>query len=123
MALTLEPASPGEVSVYQPYYPVARRPFLPLAVGLYKRGSFEGQRIIEGDAPVSFLASWFRSPLPSDLTACQVQFEQNPELTYELSISNYDFVEYLIEVVSLVQRELPPDFNTSFYKKLMRREE
>ena len=53
MALQLEPASPREVAVYQPYYAVARRQHLALAVGLYKKASLEGQRAIEGEEPVA----------------------------------------------------------------------
>lgn len=121
--LELTAASTQDVSVYQPYYAVGRRPLLPLAVGLYKKGNFEGERSIEGDEPVTFIASWFISPLPSDLTLCNVQFNMDAELTYELSIANYEFVDYLIDVVGQVQRGLPPDFNTSFYKKLMQRED
>ncbi|MFT0787736.1 type IV pilus biogenesis protein EbsA, partial [Synechococcus sp. H55.10] len=96
MALQLEPAAPAEVAIYQPYYAVARRQHLALAVGLYKKGSLEGQRAIEGDKPVRFLASWHTSPLPSDLTVVQVIFDQDAELTYQLSIANYEFVDYLI---------------------------
>lgn len=120
MTLKLEPANPGQVSVYQPYYAVGRRPLLALAVGLYQQGHFEGQRVIDGGEPVSFIATWFKSPLPADLTLCTVQFDQDAELSYELSISNHDFVDYLIDVVNQVQRGLPPDFTTAFYKKLMR---
>jgi len=123
MALQLEPAGPSEVSVYQPYYAVARRQYLPLAVGLYKKGSLEGQRAIEGDKPVRFLASWHTSLLPADLTVVQVVFDQDAELTYQLSIANYEFVDYLIDLVALVQRGQPPDFTTAFYKKLMRYED
>ncbi len=123
MSLDLETASPGEVAVYQPYYPVGRRQYLPQAVGLYKKGSFEGQRAIEGEEPMDFIASWLKSPLPSDLTVCSVQFNQDAELTYELSITNSDFVDFLIEVLNTVQRGNPPDFNPAFYKRLMRRED
>ncbi len=123
MPLDLETAAPGEVAVYQPYYPVGRRQFLPPAVGLYKKGNFEGQRLIDGAEPVPFVASWIKSPLPSDLTIVNVQFNHDAELTYDLSITNSDFVDYLIEVLNVVQRGYEPDFNTSFYKRLMRRED
>ena len=123
MTLQLEPASPAEVAIYQPYYAVARRQYLALAVGLYKRGHLEGQRPIEGDKPVSFLASWHVSPLPSDLTSVEVIFDQNRELTYQISLANYEFVDYLIEVVAALQRGQPPNFTTAFYKKLMRYED
>ncbi len=123
MVLHLEPASLPEVAVYQPYYAVARRQYLALAVGLYKKGTLEGQRPIEGEEPVRFLASWHVSPLPSDLTVVQVIFAQDADLTYQLSIANYEFVDYLIDVVALVQRGQPPDFTTAFYRKLMRHEE
>ncbi len=122
MPLNIEQATPGEVNVYSPYYAVARRPLLPLAVGLYKQGNFEGERKIEGGDPVPFIASWFQSPLPSDLTLCQIQFDQDAELTYELSIANYEFVDFLIDVINGAQRDpnQKPDLTTAFYKKLMR---
>lgn len=119
--MQIEPASPGEVSIYSPYYVAARRQMLAQAVGLYKLKSLEGERLIEGEEAISFVASWPISPLPSDLTLCRVQFNLDAELTYELSISNFEFIDYLIDVVALTQRNLPPDFSTSFYKKLMKR--
>ena len=123
MALQLEPASPPEVAVYQPYYAVARRQHLALAVGLYTKASLEGPRAIEGEEPVRFLASWHTSPLPADLTVVQVIFDQDPELAYQVSLANYEFVDYLIDVVAAVQRGQPPNFTTAFYKKLMRYED
>ena len=122
MTLDITPANPGQVAVYSPYYAVGRRPLLPLAVGLYQTKSFEGQREIEGDDPISFVATWPSLPLPSDLTVCQVQFKQDAELTYEISLSNSEFIDYLIDVVSAVKRGQVPDFSTAFYKKLMKRE-
>lgn len=119
--MSIEPANPGEVAVYNPYYVAGKRHYLPLAVGLYKLKSIEGQRQVEGEEPISFVASWPTSPLPSDLTLCRVQFNLDAELTYELSISNFEFIDYLIDVVSLIQRNQTPDFSTSFYKKLMKR--
>ncbi|MFS8868179.1 type IV pilus biogenesis protein EbsA [Synechococcus sp. H65.1] len=123
MTFQVEPASPPEVALYQPYYALARRQYLALAVGLYKKGSLEGQRPIEGDKPVPFLASWPVLPLPSDLTVVQVIFDQDPDLTYQLSLANYEFVDYLIDVVAAMQRGQPPNFTTAFYKKLMRYED
>lgn len=119
--MAIEPASPGEVAVYNPYYQSGRKPFLPLAIGLYKRKSLEGQRQVEDEDPIAFVASWPVSPLPSDLTLCRVQFALDAELTYEMSLSNFEFIDYLIDVVSLIQRNQPPDFSTTFYKKLMKR--
>ncbi len=122
MTTDITPASPGEVAVYAPYYAVGRRPLLPLAVGLYKQKNFEGQRDIEGDASVPFVATWPSLPLPSDLTVCQVQFKQDAELTYEMSLSNFEFIDYLIDVVGIIKRGQSPDFSTAFYKKLMKRD-
>ena len=123
MTLEIEAASPADVAVYTPYYAVGRRPFLPQAVGLYKRQSLEGKRQIEGEAPIPFVATWPSLPLPSDLTLCQVQFDQDAELTYEISLANFEFVEFLIDVVNLVSRGKDPDFSTAFYKQLMKRED
>ncbi len=120
MTLELEPAAPGEVAVYQPYYAVGRRAYLARAVSLYKKGSFEGERQIENDEPIPFIASWVKKPLPSDLTMCSVMFSQDADLTYELSIANYELVEHLIDVIGLDDRGMSPDFSTAFYKKLMR---
>lgn len=123
MPLKIDPASNAEVAVYAPYYGAARRPLLPLAVGLYKKASFEGLRPIEGDPPVPFIASWIVSPLPSDQTICQVQFNREAEQSYELQLSNYEFIDFLIDVVIQINRGQDPDFTMVFYKKLMRRED
>ncbi|WP_017325253.1 type IV pilus biogenesis protein EbsA [Synechococcus sp. PCC 7336] len=123
MTLEIEPANPGQVSVYAPYYAVGRRPLLPFAVGLYNQKSFEGNRQIEGEAAIPFVATWPVLPLPSDLTLCQVQFDRDAELTYEISLSNFEFIDFLIDVVSLSKRDQEPDFSRAFYKKLMKRED
>ena len=121
--MQLKPASAAECGVYQPYYAVAKRPFLPLAVGLFQQGSFEGKRLIEGDAPVSFVASWMVTSLPADLTNCSVQFSQDADLSYTLTLASHELVEYLIDVIVTIRKGSPADFSTSFYKKLMRYED
>ncbi|MEM6446214.1 MAG: type IV pilus biogenesis protein EbsA [Cyanobacteria bacterium J06642_2] len=119
----IQPANPEEVKAYNPYYPVGRRPHLPLALGLYRQKSFEGHRQVEGEDAIPFVATWPLQPLPSDLTRCQVQFERDAELTYELSLSNYEFIDFLIDVVSQLERSQQADFNKTFYRKLMRRDD
>lgn len=123
MALQIKPATPAECGVYQPYYAVTKRPYLQLAVGLYQQGSLEGQRTIEGEDPIPFVATWLKSTLPADLTNCSLQFNNDPDLTYTLTLTSHELVEYLIDVIVTIRKGSPPDFNTSFYKKLMRWED
>lgn len=123
MTLEIEAASAGEIAVYAPYYAVGRRPLLPQAVGLYKRRNLEGNRQVERENAIPFVATWPISSLPSDLTLCQIQFDRDAELTYEISMPNYEFVDHLIDVAGLVNRGQQPDFSTAFYKKLMKRED
>ena len=93
----LEPAGKGDVLVYLPYYSNKdKQKILPLALSLYNKGRLEGQRRIEGAAGISFVASWFVSKLPSELTRCRVQFESQAELSYEITILNSEFIDYLI---------------------------
>lgn len=119
----IQQANPEEVKAYNPYYPVGRRPHLPTALGLYHQKSFEGFRRVEGEDSIPFVATWPIQPLPSDLTRCQVQFDRDAELTYELSLSNYEFIDFLIDVVCYIERNQQADFSKTFYRKLMRRDD
>jgi hypothetical protein len=64
----LKPAEQGAVAVYMPYYQGAKRNMLPLAISLYQQGELEGQRKIEGGESIPFVATWYVSKLPSELT-------------------------------------------------------
>lgn len=116
----LQPANEADVAVYRPYYHESKKNALPLAISLYKQGGLEGQRPIEGGKSVPFVATWFVSKLPAELTRCRLQFDGNAELTYEVSMANSEFINYLIEVVRNYKVSGVADFPQEFYRKLLR---
>jgi hypothetical protein len=119
----LQPADKGAVGVYMPYYQGAKRNILPLAISLYQKGSLEGQRRIEGGDGIPFIATWFVSKLPAEMTRCRFQFDGNAELSYEVSMANSEFINYLIEVIMNFRRSRVTDFSQTFYRRLLRIEE
>lgn len=116
----LQPANPRDVNVYAPYYQGRKRNALPYAISLYQRGSLEGSRKIEGGESVPFVVSWNVSPLPADLTRCRMQFDGNAELSYEVMMANFEFVDYLIDVIFTFRGARIVDFSQGFYRKLLR---
>lgn len=116
----LQPAANQHVSVYVPYYPQpAKKTLLPFAISLYQKGSLEGQRKIDGGEGIPFIATWNVSNLPADLTRCRIQFDGNSDLSYELTLENHRFVDFLIEVIMNFRRTRLSDFPKSFYRKLL----
>ncbi|MGD1865687.1 MAG: type IV pilus biogenesis protein EbsA [Phormidesmis sp.] len=120
---SIKPATKPEASVYLPYYQGKKRNALPYAIGLYKQGNIEGERAIEGTGSVPFLATWNVSMLPADLTRCRMQFDGDAELTYEITMANHEFVNFLISVVVAMNQNKTPDFDKAFYRKLLRIDE
>lgn len=117
----LQPAPPNQVGVYTPYYPQAnKRQILPLAISLYQKGVLEGHRKIEGGDGIPFIATWNVSSLPADLTRCRMQFDGNSELSYEITMANFEFVDCLIDVILNFKRARLADFSQTFYRKLLR---
>jgi hypothetical protein len=116
----LQPANPRDVNVYAPYYQGRKRSALPLAISLYQTGSLEGLRKIEGGESIPFVASWNISSLPADLTRCRLQFDGSAELSYEVMLANFEFVDFLIEVLFNFKSTRIADFSQSFYRKLLR---
>lgn len=119
----LQPAEKAKVGIYMPYYQGAKRNILPLAISLYQHGSLEGHRRIEGGESIPFVATWFVSNLPADLTRCRLQFDGNADLSYEVNMANYEFINYLIEVIMNFKRSRLTDFSQAFYRKLLRIDE
>ncbi len=118
--LDVQPAAARDVNVYMPYYAQgAKRALLPLAISLYQKGNLEGRREIEGGEGIPFLATWNISTLPADLTRCRMQFDGDAELSYEVTMSNFEFVGFLIEVVHHLKRNHTVDFSKAFYRKLL----
>lgn len=116
----LEPASKAEVIIYMPYYPKDKHGLLPFALTLYSRGNLEGQRHIEGGDNIPFVCTWFVSRLPAELTRCRLQFEGQAELSYEITISNSEFVNYLMDALKIFKSAGSADFPQGFYRKLLR---
>jgi hypothetical protein len=120
---TLQPASKAELAIYMPYYAKSKHNGLPYAITLYKQGSIEGKRKIEGSEPIPFVASWYVSKLPSELTRCRLQFDGQADLSYEVTLSNSEFVDYLIEAIGNSEKTKELDFPNAFYRKLLKFDE
>ncbi len=119
----LEPAGKADVVVYMPYYPKDKHSLLPYAISLYQKGYLEGKRQIENSESIPFVASWFVSKLPSELTRCRLQFEGQAELSYEMTILNAEFISFLIDVIKTAKQFGAADFPQIFYRKLLRYEQ
>lgn len=116
----LNPAPKQAVAVYSPYYAQQnKRQVLPFAIALYQKGAVEGERRIEGGDSVPFVASWFVSNLPAEMTRCRLQFDGNSDLDYEMALANHEFVECLIELLINHKRFKVTDFSQSFYRRLL----
>lgn len=118
----IQPAAARDVNVYLPYFQGNRRTHLPSAIALYRGGALEGHRSIEGGESIPFIATWNVSALPADLTRCQVQFDGNGELSYEVMMTNFEFMGFLIEVLTIFKNSHLTDFPKNFYQKLLRLE-
>jgi hypothetical protein len=117
---TLQPADNTETNMYKPYYKNKDEiELLPLALSLYKQGFLEGERKIEGKPSISFVGTWSVSKLPADLTRCRIQFEGNAELNYEISLSNSEFINFLIQLINNFRKNNKTDFSQGFYRKLL----
>lgn len=116
----LTPIKKEDIIPYNPYYPAAKRNWLPLAISLYQEGRLEGQRPIEGGKAIPFISTWTVSSLPLEQTRCRLQFEGKAELSYEIVLQNNNFVGYLIEVIRIYQKEGIIDFPKGFYWELLK---
>lgn len=119
----LQPASKGDTLMYQPYYGKDQHETLPYALSLYQQGYLEGERVIEGNQSIPFVAIWYVSRLPSELTRCRLQFDGSADLNYEINLSNSQFVEYLILLIKNFKKNRHTDFSQKFYRKLLQFEE
>ncbi|MFN7659537.1 MAG: type IV pilus biogenesis protein EbsA, partial [Dolichospermum sp.] len=80
----LQAVNKEQTTVYIPYIQLSKRNLLPYALSLYQKGVLEGYRKIESGNNIPFVATWNITTLPSDLIRCRMQFDGNPELTYEV---------------------------------------
>jgi hypothetical protein len=119
----LQPATQQQASVYLPYIQGSKRNFLPYAISLYQKGALEGHRKIEGSDNIPFVATWNVATLPSDLTRCRMQFDGNAELSYEVMMASFEFINFLIELIENYKRYRVTDFSQAFYRKLLRIED
>ena len=119
----IQQAENRAVGVYLPYYQKNKQAWLPKAIGLYQKASLEGERKIEGGESIPFEATWTVSSLPADMTHCRLQFDGNADLIYEVSLANFEFVDFLIEVMMNYRSSKMTDFPQTFYRKLLRLDE
>ncbi|NCJ06440.1 hypothetical protein GS597_07935 [Synechococcales cyanobacterium C] len=117
---SIQPVSHREVNVYLPYYQGSKRDMLPLGISLYQSGNLEGARGIEGGENIPFVATWNVSNLPADLTRCRIQFSADADLSYEVTLTNFEFIGFLIELLANYKRAKLADFPKPFYRKLLR---
>ncbi|XWK88222.1 MAG: type IV pilus biogenesis protein EbsA [Phormidium sp.] len=117
----LKPAQPNIVNIFLPYYHSNKRNLLPFALNLYQRGYLEGVRQIMGGDNIPFVVTWSvnNNILPTDLTRCRIQFDRNPDYSYEITIATSEFVNHLIELILNFQRDGIRDFSKSFYYRLL----
>jgi hypothetical protein len=126
MSLTFEaiqPAGKQDISIYMPYYQGNKRNALPYAISLYKQGNLEGARQIEGGDSITFVATWNVSVLPADLTRCRMQFDDESDFSYEITMATFEFVDFLFDVIVALRHKHPADFSQAFYRKLLRLDE
>ncbi|MBD2138860.1 hypothetical protein H6F32_15055 [Anabaena sp. FACHB-1237] len=93
--------------------------FLPIAIGLYQQGRVEGCRVIEASESIPFAATWNVSTLPTDITCCRMQFNRDPDLTYEIIMGSSEFINFLIELYDNYRRSHTTDFSKNFYRRLL----
>lgn len=116
----LQAAGKQEIMVFAPYYPQAnRKDVLPYALSLYRSGNLEGERAIDGGENVPFAATWNAESIPAGLSRCQIQFNSDPELTYDMNMPAFEFVGYLIDLLIQHKRNQQIDFPQEFYRKLL----
>ncbi|MGB3536463.1 MAG: type IV pilus biogenesis protein EbsA [Microcoleaceae cyanobacterium] len=115
----LKPAEKRDIGLYMPYYDDKMRKYLPFSISLYKEKNLEGARKIDGGEDIPFVATWNVSSLPADLTRCRVQFDGNADLSYEVMLSNHEFIKYLIVILQSFSRSRSVDFCQDFYRKLL----
>lgn len=118
----ITPAPSQLVGIFMPYFNDKKRKYLPLAMGLYQQGYLEGERQIIGAENIPFIATWSgNSSLPSDLNRCRIQFDNNPELSYEMMATASELVDFLWDVIVNYKKSKNIDFPTGFYYKLLQK--
>ncbi|MBD2389983.1 MULTISPECIES: type IV pilus biogenesis protein EbsA [Aphanizomenon] len=115
----LQPANQQQSILYLPYIQGGKRNLLPYAISLYQQGKLEGYRKIEDSQNIPFVVTWNVATLPSDQIVCQIQFDSNSELTYEIMIASFEFIGFLIELMENYKRNRTTDFSKSFYRKIL----
>jgi len=116
----LQPAPKDKVLLFQPYLPAGvKRETLPFALSLYLQGSLEGERYVDGGDGIPFVATWNVSDLPADLSRCRIMFQGDADLTYEMTLVNFEFVGFLVDLLIHYKRSQKVDFPQDFYRRLL----
>ena len=53
------------------------------------------------------------------MTRCRLQFNNDSDLNYELTLSNHEFIDFLIDMLIDFKRTKKVDFPQLFYRRLM----
>ncbi len=122
MTLDIQAAPVGDVVLYLPYCKREQQQALPYAISLYRTGTLQGERQVEGSTPVPFSAFWKVSTLPVDPVICTVVFtnEISEEYKYEIELQSLQVVRHLIDVIILDRETQIVDFSQAFYAELFR---
>lgn len=116
----LQPAPKPKVMVYLPYYKTNnQRSALPLAIGPVREGKPRRRASYRGGKNIPFVATWNVSSLPADPTRSRLQFDGNADLSYETTMANYEFINFLIELLIIFKKYRVIDFSKGFYHKLL----
>lgn len=122
MTLDIQAAPSGDVVLYLPYCKREQQQALPYAISLYRVGSLQGERQVEGSSAIPFSAFWKVSTLPVDPIICTIIFtnEVNEEYKYEIELLNHQLVKYLVDVIIRDRETQVVDFSQALYAQLFR---
>jgi len=122
MQLELKTASMQDVGMYNSYFFKSdKKVDLTYGIALFQQGVVQGERQIENSQPIAFQANWKTNSLPEGSMICQVSFDNDADLIYDLAFTKtHLFVSYLVDVVILYKNKKIIDFPQDFYFELFR---
>ncbi|SBO41736.1 type IV pilus biogenesis protein EbsA [Cyanobium sp. NIES-981] len=96
------------IPLFAPYCGgVSRQISLQEAMVVLIRGSWSGERRLEGGRSLGFHLHWSGELAPLELLSCALRFPAHPAVTYDFQLPAYQLVQWLM---LRRQRELPEAF-------------
>jgi hypothetical protein len=124
MHLELKTASQQNIGIFGIYFsklPQNKREIITYGIDLFQQGELQGERQIENSVAIPFQASWKPNSLPGAPVVCQVTFDNDADLIYEMEVEKTTtFITFLIDVVFLYNTKKIIDFPQEFYFHLFR---